>query len=59
MTVKTLPDKQPVSPQDMVDLTRGLLDRLFSEKINYLEITYKAEGDATISSISITSPYER
>lgn len=49
-----LTSKEPKSPEAMVELLRGVIDRLYDERITYLEISYKGEHDTC--NVSIVSP---
>jgi len=45
----------PKSQEAMVELTKGLLDTLYKEKVTYLEISYKTDKDNVVKSTSIIS----
>lgn len=47
-------EKEPKSPQSMVELAYGLLDRLYEEDVNFLEISYRADDSPHTQSVSIT-----
>lgn len=53
--IREVPDKKPASPQTFIDLLRMHLDIAFDEKLTYLEIGYKKQGDQTIHSVSIVT----
>lgn len=53
--IQKVPEKTPESPQTFIDLLRLILDIAFDEKLTYLEIGYKKQGDPTVHSISIVT----
>jgi len=48
--------REPNSPEYLVDILRGLLETAFSEKISYMQIEIKVEGEPSIRSFSCVSP---
>ena len=52
MEIKELKPNQPRSAKSVVELLRSYLDKAFSEKITYLEITARINGTDESTSIS-------
>jgi hypothetical protein len=46
---------QPKSAQTYIDLLRAVIDTAHNDKLLYLEISYKKQGDPVMHSISIVS----
>lgn len=54
-SVVKIVEKKPKSPEAMVELVRGVIDRLYEEDVTYIEISLKTRSHNS-SSISIVSP---
>ena len=58
MAVVKLESPEPKSPQAVIDLLRGQLERASKERLVYLEVVYKYAGERSVSSVSITCPQD-